>query len=140
MQNSGLWQAVLGEIELSVSHGNFVTWFKNTELVRNKDGVLVVGVPNIFVKNQLERKFNELVVGVLAKNGVKPERVEYKIHTGIAAQARSSEASSAKDAGGLQLEAVAARPQRTISNVTHSYRQGLNERYSFENFVVGSGN
>jgi chromosomal replication initiator protein len=140
MQNSGLWQAVLGEIELSVSHGNFVTWFKNTELVRNKDGVLVVGVPNIFVKNQLERKFNELVVGVLAKNGVKPERVEYKIHTGIVAQPRISTGSDAEGSGGLQLEAVAARPQRTISNVTHSYRQGLNERYTFENFVVGSGN
>ncbi|MBX4197539.1 chromosomal replication initiator protein DnaA, partial [Candidatus Saccharibacteria bacterium] len=53
MHNSGLWQAVLGEIELSVSRGNFVTWFKNTELVRNKDDVVVVGVPNIFVKNQL---------------------------------------------------------------------------------------
>src|SRR4029078_6681632 len=83
MQNSGLWQAVLGEIELSVSRGNFVTWFKNTQLVRQKDDVLVVGVPNIFVKNQLERKFNDLVVEVLAKNGVKPERIEYKIHTGI---------------------------------------------------------
>lgn len=139
MQNSGLWQAVLGEIELSVSHGNFVTWFKNTELVRNKDGVLVVGVPNIFVKNQLERKFNELVVGVLAKNGIKPERVEYKIHTGMAPSSRAGEA-AAKDGGSLQLEAVAAKPQRTISNVTHSYRQGLNERYTFENFVVGSGN
>ena len=56
MQESELWQAVLGEIELSISRGNFVTWFKNTQLIRNKDGVLVVGVPNIFVKNQLERK------------------------------------------------------------------------------------
>jgi chromosomal replication initiator protein len=76
MQTSGLWQAVLGEIELSVSRGNFVTWFKNTQLVRQKDDVIVVGVPNIFVKNQLERKFNDLVVEVLAKNGVKPERIE----------------------------------------------------------------
>jgi chromosomal replication initiation ATPase DnaA len=41
-------------------------------------------VPNIFVKNQLERKFNDLVIEVLEKNGTKPERVEYKIHTGIA--------------------------------------------------------
>src|SRR4051812_40046190 len=83
MQDTTLWQAVLGEIELSVSRGNFVTWFKNTQLIRNKDGVVVVGVPNIFVKNQLERKFNELVISVLSKNGVEPERVEYKIHTGI---------------------------------------------------------
>ena len=27
-----------------------------------------------------------------------------------------------------------------ITDVTHSYRQGLNERYTFDNFVVGAGN
>ena len=140
MHNSGLWQAVLGEIELSISRGNFVTWFKNTELVRNKDDVVIVGVPNIFVKNQLERKFNDLVIEVLAKNGVKPQRVEYKIHTGINPQPRLSDTYEPTQTSGLQLDAVEHRPKRTISNVTHSYRQGLNQRYTFENFVVGAGN
>ena len=139
MQDSGLWQAVLGEIELSVSHGNYITWFKNTELVRNKDNIVVIGVPNIFVKNQLERKFNDLVVEVLAKNGVKPEKVEYKIHTGIAPQHKSNGGSDTDEIDNLKLEEV-ARPKPSISNVTHSYRQGLNERYSFDNFVVGAGN
>ena len=69
-----LWQAVLGEVELSISRGNFVTWFKNTQLIKNKDNVVVIGVPNIFVKNQLEKKFNDLVLQVLKKNGVEPER------------------------------------------------------------------
>ena len=67
MQESTLWQAVLGEIELSVSRGNFVTWFKNTQLIRYKDDVAVVGVANIFVKNQLEKKFNTLVVETWVK-------------------------------------------------------------------------
>ncbi|HVS78860.1 MAG TPA: chromosomal replication initiator protein DnaA [Candidatus Saccharimonadales bacterium] len=138
MHNSGLWQAVLGEIELSISRGNFVTWFKNTELVRNKDDVVVVGVPNIFVKNQLERKFNDLVLEVLAKNGVKPEKVEYKIHAGTGTLVKADDV-PAKPSGGLQLE-TRPRPRATISDVTHSYRQGLNERYTFENFVVGAGN
>ncbi len=139
MQATGLWQAVLGEIELSVSHGNYITWFKNTELVRQKDDVIVVGVPNIFVKNQLERKFNDLVLQVLAKNGIKPERVEYKIHTGIAAQNKANEPVSAYAGGGLQLDAR-PKPRANIANISHSYRQGLNQRYTFENFVVGAGN
>ena len=54
-----LWQAVLGEIELTVSRGNFVTWFKNTRLLRDKDNVIVIGVPNVFIKQQLERKYND---------------------------------------------------------------------------------
>jgi len=135
MQNGALWQAVLGEIELSVSRGNFVTWFKNTELIRNKDNVAVIGVPNIFVKNQLERKFNELVLSVLAKNGV--DGVEYKIHTGIAPK-HADEAQVLNNAQDSQKPD--SRPRPTIANVTHSYRQGLNERYSFDNFVVGAAN
>lgn len=140
MQNSGLWQAVLGEIELSVSRGNFVTWFKNTQLVRQKEDVLTVGVPNIFVKNQLEKKFNGLVLEILAKNGVKPERIEYKIHTSMSTQLKNDGAETLNDTDKLELVRPAGRARQSISNLTHTYRQGLNERYSFENFVVGAGN
>src|SRR5580704_6054560 len=79
MQQTGLWQAVLGEIELTLSRGNFVTWFKNTSLLKESDGIVVVGVPNIFIKQQLERKYNDLIVQTLQKNGVNVETIEYKI-------------------------------------------------------------
>lgn len=140
MQERALWQAVLGEIELSVSRGNFVTWFKNTQLMRYKDKVAVVGVPNIFVKNQLERKFNDLVMQILAKNGAKPLRIDYKILS--TTQARDKDDSILKNPASQKNTAskqtVKTRP--VISHVTHSYRQGLNERYTFENFIVGSAN
>ncbi len=138
-QERGLWQAVLGEIELSVSRGNFVTWFKNTQIVRQKDNVLIIGVPNIFVKNQLENKFNDLVLEVLAKNGIKPEKIEYKIHTGILPQAKNSDVELVDEVEKIISQRPASRAARQ-PGVAHSYRQGLNERYTFENFVVGAGN
>ena len=33
-----------------------------------------------------------------------------------------------------------ASPKPQTTALTHNYRQGLNERYTFENFIVGSGN
>jgi chromosomal replication initiator protein len=138
MQETTLWQAVLGEIELSVSRGNFVTWFKNTQLIRYKEDVAIVGVPNIFVKNQLERKFNDLVVEILTKNGAKPQRVEYKIHSVAPILQTRDESEILQNPGGKAAQSF--RPRGSISQVTHSYRQGLNERYNFENFVVGAGN
>ena len=138
MQDDRLWQAVLGEIELSVSRGNYVTWFKNTRLLRHKDGVLTIGVPNVFVKQQLERKYNDLIEDILAKNQVKPERIDYKIHTDISAgKERAEEEPIALNPGLTTSETVVQRP---VSSLSHSYRQGLNERYTFENFIVGSGN
>lgn len=129
-----LWQAVLGEIELSVSRGNFVTWFKNTRLVRNKDNVLVIGVPNVFIKQQLERKYNDLVLETLAKNGVTPERVDYKIHS--SAQNKKTE----EEPMILGAQASAKTASQSTNTLTHSYRQGLNDRYTFDSFIVGSGN
>lgn len=131
-----LWQAVLGEIELSISRGNFVTWFKNTRLLRDKDNILVVGVPNVFIKQQLERKYNDLIVEILAKNGVTPERVEYKIHSGITTRKNTDEPMILSS----PASATQVGPSQTTTPLTHSYRQGLNERYTFENFIVGSGN
>ncbi len=136
-QGSDLWQAVLGEIELSVSRGNFLTWFKNTRLIRSKDGVAIVGVPNIFVKNQLERKFNDLILQILSKNGLKPSAIEYKIHTGLATHDRRPAEETTQPKIVEDIKVVKNNP---IAQVTHSYRQGLNERYTFENFVVGAGN
>lgn len=134
---SSLWQAVLGEIELSVSRGNFITWFKNTALLKQDGGHVVVGVPNVFIKQQLERKYNDLIVQTLQKNGATTETVEYKIHT-VARKLENED-----------NEPVLVTPRSTPTTIrtpanssalTHNYRLGLNERYTFENFIVGSGN
>lgn len=135
---STLWQAVLGEIELSISRGNFVTWFKNTCLLRESDEVIVIGVPNVFIKQQLERKYNDLIQQTLKKNGAVASKVEYKIHSGLTPkQTESDQLVVLRPATTPELER-AKGPQTNA--LAHTYRQGLNERYTFENFIVGSGN
>jgi chromosomal replication initiator protein len=129
-----LWQAVLGEVELSVSHASFVTWFKNTQLLSLENDQLIVGVPNVFIKQQLERKFNDLIMGIVQKNGVTPKVIEYKIHT-VTARPPTDEP--------VTLSAAPQEENQTKfrrSSLSHTYRQGLNERYTFDNFIVGSGN
>lgn len=139
---SGLWQAVLGEIELSVSRGNFITWFKNTTLLKHDGNSLVVGVPNVFIKQQLERKYNQLICETLQKNGIENPVVEYKIHA-LAGKQKNSLSEDNQPLLKTQTipASVRSTEARTGSNkFAHSYRQGLNERYTFENFIVGSGN
>ncbi len=132
MQES-VWQAVLGEIELTVSRANFATWFMNTRLLRYRDNVLVIGVPNVFIKQQLERKYNDLILDILSKNGVAPERIEYKIHSSITLPKKSNDDT-------VILNAPKTNSSRPTSSLVHSYRQGLNEKYTFDGFIVGSGN
>lgn len=134
-----VWQAVLGEIELSVSRGSFVTWFKNTRLLRDKDGILTIGVANVFIKQQMERKYNDLVLETLRKNGVNPTQVEYKIYT-TGPAARKEEEPVILSAQPIVQTPTPQSTNRTGTSLTHGYRQGLNERYTFESFIVGSGN
>ncbi|HEX3568525.1 MAG TPA: chromosomal replication initiator protein DnaA [Candidatus Saccharimonadales bacterium] len=138
MQQGSLWQAVLGEIEVSVSRGNFVTWFKNTTLVSQDGDTVVIGVPNVFIKQQLERKYGDLIIETLRKNGISPLTISYKIQSNANKQAidepvvlRAAEATPATQA------THAAKRSNTLA---HTYRLGINERYTFDNFIVGSGN
>ncbi len=136
MQDS-VWQAVLGEIELTVSRANFATWFMNTRLLRYKDDVLVIGVPNVFIKQQLEKKYNPLILELLEKNGVKPKSVEYKINSSISMPKKQDDDIQILNSPSTQTNTASRRPN---SSLIHTYRQGLNEKYTFDNFIVGSGN
>lgn len=135
LDTSGVWQAVLGEIELGVSQGNFVTWFKNTRLLRVDKDCAVVGAPNIFIKQQLERKFDGLIRQTLVNNGISCETVEYKILPASSLHKRVEDNPVI-----LQGSPDSPAPSVSASSLTHSYRQGLNEKYTFETFIVGSGN
>lgn len=137
MQNS-LWQAVLGEIELSVSRGNFITWFKNTALLKQDDQSITIGVPNVFIKQQLERKYNDLIVDTLKKNGAAPKIVEYKIHSSVAHAPSADDEPIVLTPSRPSAQQQITKPQ--TNTLAHAYRQGLNERYTFESFIVGSGN
>lgn len=132
MQTDTIWQTVLGEVELSISRGSFLTWFKNTQMIKCDDGSVTIGVPNIFAKQQFEVKYRPLITEVLQKNNVKVESIEFKI-TSSMAPART------EDPETIILNQMAPTPTRRAPSIGHSYRQGLNERYTFDNFIVGSG-
>jgi chromosomal replication initiator protein len=139
--HSNLWQAVLGEIELSVSRGNFLTWFKNTGLLRQDEDLVIIAVPNVFIKQQLERKYRDLIFETLKKNGINAKQIEFKIH------ATATNHSEVVNDITIDRLASTATPETTHSariapkmGTGQVQRLALNERYTFDNFIVGSGN
>ncbi len=142
VQETDLWQAVLGEIELSVPHGSYVTWFKPTRILKMKDDVLVIGVSNVFAIQQMEKKYAPLLKEILAKNGIKPTKIEFKTHASISSKKAEDDEENVVviEKPSEQKKQEQKTPAYRTSGLSHSYRQGLNERYTFDNFVVGSGN
>jgi len=140
MESSNVWQAVLGEIELSISHGNFVTWFKNTQLISSYDGQIIIGVNNIFVKLQLEKKFIDVIRQTLQKNGVQVDNISFQILNNVKENELDNEYKTSQSIEYQPIEIKDKKPSTSYSSLSHSYRQGLNEKYTFDNFIVGDGN
>jgi len=131
--NHDLWQAVLGEMELSVSRAAYITWFKNTELLNcSDDGQVVISVPNIFAKQQFEVKFNKQITDALKKNGVEAKHITYSIG--------SSKKQDRPSVAEVAAPIVAAAETRTVERREKTPINGLNPRYTFHNFIVGSSN
>jgi chromosomal replication initiator protein len=136
MTNEELWRAALGEIELSISKANFITWFKNTSILSNEDGKVVIGVPNGFAKEWLENKYNVYILRALKNNQSDIKQVSCSII--------SSRDPFKKE---IRVDAVSARniaakkkSQEEIKMAKIREETNLNPLYTFENFIVGSSN
>jgi chromosomal replication initiator protein len=141
---NALWQSVLGEIELSVSHATYTTWYKNTELVSQDADEVVISVPNIFAKKQFEVKFNDQIKKVLAKNGVEPKRITYTIIVAGKKTRINRETTAGSNDSISQLinNSPSGNSPLTLGRPTSglSVTGNLNPRYTFDNFIVGSSN
>lgn len=130
MTNQELWQATLGEIELSLSKPNFNTWFKQTSISSYENGKVVISVPNTFTKAWLEKKYHQIILKSLMNlTGNNIKEVIYKVEI----------VKSQKPAEKTKL----SKPQslkEIKESITHLNKFGLNPKYTFENFIVGKGN
>lgn len=138
MSNHEIWQAVLGEIELTVSKPNFVTWFGNTDILSYQDGCVVLCIPNDFNRAYLEKKYNQVIVKSLERVTGKPiKKLEYKIYNikNIVPQVTDEEKMAEEN---TPLTPVLT-PQNEVKAPPRVGEFGLNSKYVFETFVVGGG-
>lgn len=140
MDQDAIWRTVLGEIEVSVSRGTYVTWFKNTCLLKCSDELIVVGVPNIFIRQTLEKKYGPMIKEMLGKNGLTAKNIEFKVSSAHLDKQPAEPASPAPST--VTPSSHPAQPQLSVQpgNSQVQFRQALNDRYTLDNFVVGDSN
>lgn len=136
MTNEEIWQAALGEIELNISKANYITWFHDTNILKNKDGEATIGVPNGFSKEWLENKYNKIILRAL--RNILPEIKELKfINNPLATQNVFISSHSSKTAPKKEIAALISQP---FQEFQIDKETNLNPKYTFENFIIGSFN
>lgn len=143
MNNTEIWQAVLSELELSISKANFITWFKNTGIVSVEEGQVVLCVPNTFARAWFEKKYHHMIIKSLERILGKPIRkLDYKIDNikNLIEQVANdlenltnSSLAESYNSQGTSYNSMPTPPANQSNGFT------LNPKYVFETFVVGSG-
>ncbi|OGO64396.1 MAG: chromosomal replication initiation protein DnaA [Chloroflexi bacterium RBG_19FT_COMBO_50_10] len=125
MKAEQAWQAVLGQLQMDMPKASFDTWVRNAEIVSYEDNVFIVGVPNAYARDWLESrlssKINRLLCGILNRT-VSIRFVVWQTGT---------------DQPAAEVAPLDEEPELPLIQFKTS---AVINRYTFENFVVGSSN
>lgn len=113
-----IWETALGELQIHVNKSNYSTWLDKTVGLRFQDNQLVIGVPNIFVAEYLEKNQRSLIERV----------VTGLIHHEVK----------------VQFEVNNSQPNYSSRRKNTSMQQAnlplFNPKYTFDSFIVSSCN
>ena len=133
-----LWQSCLGELENRFSKPIFEMWIKPMRVERLATDEVTLTVQNAFAKDWAENRLKSTIVATLAEIIGSPISVRFVVDEAalvpdeqkhIVASDRT-QTSAGESAVGTQ----------TATAPGDDFRRGLNERYTFEQFVVGATN
>ena len=124
-----LWEQVLARVETKVNRHSFYTWFKPTSFVGEDRSAVTVRVPNALFKEWLTKHYSAVITEAMSevkRSGLsvnfvsdsQPDTSMIPLTPDEAATVEAEPASSPAAAGGA----------------------GLNPRYTFDTFIVGSSN
>jgi chromosomal replication initiator protein len=129
MDLNQIWQSTLAELELQISRPNFLTWLKNSRLIKKEeDGRMVIGLVNNFAKEWVENKYHKMILETLRSLDETVKKIEYTV---LIEQRLPENKPESKTALNHQI----SLPELKIDPETN-----LHPRYTLNSFVVGSSN
>jgi chromosomal replication initiator protein len=122
-----LWEQILGRIETKVNRHSFYTWFKPTGFLSDDGSTVTVRVPNSLFKDWLTKHYSGVINEAVGEVGRASLAVNF---VADATSDGAIVALSSDETAVLQSAPPAVTPGPA----------GLNPRYTFNTFIVGSSN
>ncbi len=117
-----IWEAALGELQIQVNKPNYRTWLGKTVGLSYQDNQFVVGVPNAFVAEYLNKNQRSLIEKTLIGLTRPDLKVLFQVDT---------KNQNSPDSYGAREE---------ILPTTQIHLPRFNSKYTFDSFIVGSCN
>jgi chromosomal replication initiator protein len=126
-ESMNLWDHVLAQIETKVNRHSFYTWFKPTALLAEDGAQITVRVPNPLFKDWLIKHYSGVINEALMDVSKSGLQVTFL-------------ADSQLESAGIVLSPDEAVVLESGPPPAVPGPAGLNPRYSFDSFIVGSSN
>ncbi len=127
MDANQAWQTVLGQLEMDMPRASYDTWVRDTSLMSYEDGLLTVGVRNAYARDWLESRLattvSRLLIGIMNRT----VDVDFVV-------------TQTQPLGAVEEQDAPLEEDESETTALQLARSNLNPRYTFESFVVGSGN
>jgi chromosomal replication initiator protein len=148
-ETSGLWTRCAASLREQVSETTWQMWLSSILPVSFGDGVMVLGVPNLVVRDRVDSRFLQLIEETLAVMAGEPVRVELELLD----RPTTDGPAHADPAPGAILDPPTTAPEpaatRTTGGGNHAAGPtagrdtaavSLDLRFTFETFVAASSN
>lgn len=124
MNSQTAWEATLGQLQMEMPKSSYETWVRNAELVSYEMDTFIIGVRNAFTRDWLDSRLKNTVCRHLSGLMNKPQGVSFIVHYG--------------ETEGIGFDPIKEDVSARLpaARITPSF----NQRYTFENFVVGASN
>ena len=122
--SANVWAQILSRIETKVNRHSFYTWFEPTSFVEDAGGTVTVRVPNPLFRDWLTKHYSAVIDEAIAEVSRQGTLIAFVPPGGEVQVTPHLDAPAAREA--------AARRRTPAA--------GLNPRYTFRTFVVGSSN
>jgi chromosomal replication initiator protein len=119
------WQAALGQLQMEMPRAAYDTWVRDAEFIAYEDGNFIIGVQNAYARDWLEDRLLSTAKRVLTGILSRTVGVKFIVWQGDA---------SVDD----PLEPALDPPE--LCDDRDRLASSINNRYTFETFVVGKGN
>ena len=121
------WQTVLAQLQMDMPRASYDTWVRDTRPVGYENGMLTVGVRNAYARDWLDSRLATTVNKLLIDTLNSKVSVNFII-------SQSEETSFSPDVESAPASIEITPPEPKPRHMT------LNPRYTFDTYVVGSGN
>lgn len=132
LDHGKVWQDCLAYISHRIRKQSFATWLKRTSGSSDGNGGIKIGVPNGFVAEWIQEHYGDLIEESLAQSCGRSVPYSFQISQEDQSQTELC----------FEVDTVTSEPPvPSAPSASPSPQRGmLNERYTFENLVVGNFN